>query len=377
MENYQDKYKKYKKKYLDLKLTQNGGKDNTSYFETIIIKETDILYHGTHNYIDGKLNNPAFFSKDILQSLGHILAPFCMRRKHLTERIIQGIFPMIYCYKAIRKLKLLKILKPHLSKDSFDLIYNIEILWKYLLKKENCVEILNEFYKRVKENSVETLDEEIINNVNLCEVFNKIMKIYKIDCSNGCFRGWVNVAGYYLLSMIDYKKYLKEIGLTHDDIDGFYVENDQDEIILFDTKLINKVEVYYVFPYKKCDLLVRDKVDYIKDYIYWKNEYNDNSSEYQFFIEFIIDYNTILDESNKWEFNWYNTSCEKYNPYEPISEDCKVVYDFETISTKISISYDQKDNVDYLKDYIEKIKQSTNFNFGMVISSYYHEKYKK
>lgn len=370
MQNYQEKYTKYKKKYLDLKLVQNGGKDNTLFFETTIIKKEDILYHGTHNYIDGNLNVPAFLSKDILQSLGHILAPFCVYIKDLTTRIIQGIFPMIYCYKAKRELKLLKILKAHLSNESFELIYNTEILWKYLFKKENYVEILNEFYKKMKNYDVIKKDDKVITNVNSCEVFDKMMKKYKKDCNKKCFGGWLNVPGYYLLSVIDYKEYLKEIGLTHDDIDGFYVENDQDEIILLDTNLIRQVDVYYVFPYRKISLPLSDKIEYIENYNYWKKEYNDDSKEPQTFVNFVTEYSTIQDDYHEWGFGWYSTSCEKYNPYEPISEDCNITTKPQIISTKISISHDDKNKVNYLKDYIEKIKQSNDFIFSSVVSHY-------
>ena len=280
------KYLKYKTKYLKLK-NQLGG---NNLFDIFTISPDRILYHGNQNNVQGNLFNPAFFSEDIMQSLGHILIWYrefadknlCnINRNVIENKIINFLqnkcYPLIHIYKSTRELKFLKINNPQISQNSFGKIYNIPILQKYIfnLEKEKRNRILSIHitkmlnlnlaikYPKLNE-GVYKGDDETKINTNITE----LLTIYNKVCRS-CFKSWYNTPGYYLLSEIDYNRYFKEIGLIKETehIDGIYVEVDQDEIVLFDTSLVKKEDTLFILPYSLMDIPLIEKQEFIKKYI--------------------------------------------------------------------------------------------------------------
>lgn len=312
--DYKQKYLKYKKKYLNLK----GGEHN---FDIYTIDETDELYHGTFNKLVGNLLAPSFFSKDILQSLGHILSDLHYGAK-LDNKI--SCFPTIYNFKAKRKINLLKINKPYNYKDSFDTLFVPHVLWTYLLKKNDYIDIFFNFLIKLKKiyTRITIPHKSRINRNTICEYFNFYMDGYKRGCKNSCFMGWANIPGYYLLSCIDYNKYLQEIGITTQDIDGIYVEQDQDEIILFDSSLLELRDTYYIFPYTYKLKSIEDTKKFMEQYINFSTEYKLTKIRNPLFLE-LLDKYTFIDDSEKWGFNWYMTECDHYDPLKEIFDDSK------------------------------------------------------
>ena len=314
--DYKLKYLKYKKKYLNLK----GGEHN---FDIYTIDETDELYHGTFNKLMGNLIAPSFFSKDMLQSLGHILSGLHYQAKNLSNKT--SCFPTIFNFKAKRKINLLKINKPYSYTDSFDLLFVPHILWKYLLIINDPVDIFYNFLKKLQKiyTSLKIPESKsLITIENMCEVFNYNMNGYKHGCKRSCFMGWANIPGYYLLSCIDYNKYFQEIGVTTQDIDGIYVEQDQDEIILFDPSLLELHDTYYIFPYTYKFKSIEDNKNFMKKYINFSTEYKKYKFHNPSFLKLLDEY-TFIDGIEKWGFNWYKTECDHYDPLKEIFDDSK------------------------------------------------------
>lgn len=314
--DYKLKYLKYKKKYLNLK----GGDHN---FDIYTINEIDELYHGTFNKLVGNLSAPSFFSKDMLQSLGHIVGDLHYYTKNLNNKT--SCFPTIFNFKAKRKINLLKINKPYSYEDSFDLLFVPDILWKYLLKKSDHVDIFYNFLKKLQKIYTRIAipaTKLLITTENMCELFNANVNGYKRGCKNGCFMGWANIPGYYLLSCIDYNKYFQEIGIITQDIDGIYVEQDQDEIILFDPSLLELRDTYYIFPYTYKLKNIEDKKKFMEQYINFSTEYKQTKIHNPYFLELLNKY-TFIDDSEKWGFNWYKTECDHYDPLKEIFDDSK------------------------------------------------------
>jgi hypothetical protein len=356
-----------------------GGNRN---FDIKTIDETDVLYHGSYNKLIGNLLSPSFYSQDMLQSIGHILGKLHYETRSLDE--ISSCFPTIYNFKPKRKINLLKINKPHDNKNSFDLLYVPKIIWKYLLERENYVDIFYNFMVKLKKMYPDIYmpkNKSYFTKDSMCALYDYYMNGYKSGCEISCFMGWANVPGYYLLSCINYNEYFKEIGICAQEtntIDGIYVEQDQDEIILFDSSLLELRDTYYVFPYIYKLSSIEDKKKFMEKYIEFSAEYRKTKIRDDLFLKLIAEY-PFINETEKWGFNWFKTECDNFDPLEEIFDDskpetqkgcaeykqCKKRFHTNVTtfdencnvtfkSSKISIQ--NLKNADLLRDYMECIK---------------------
>ena len=194
-----------------------------------------------------------------------------------------------------------------------------------LLKKSDHVDIFYNFLKKLQKIYIRLKippTKSLITTKNMCELFNSNVNGYKRGCKNGCFMGWTNIPGYYLLSCIDYNKYFQEIGVTTQDIDGIYVEQDQDEIILFDPSLLELRDTYYIFPYTYKSASIEDKKNFMEQYINFSTQYNQTKLRNPLFLH-LLDKYTFIDDFEKWGFDWYKTECDYYDPLKEIFDDSK------------------------------------------------------
>ena len=156
------------------------------------------------------------------------------------------------------------------------------------------------------------------------------MTKYLEVCEGYCFGAWGNTPGYYLLTKIDYNKYLKQIlpNITNtiDNIDGIYVDRDQDEIILFNNANINKIySIHYILPYFYKDKSLQEIKQFIinfidKSTIYLKD--NTNLENNQQLLEILSAFNFIDSaKKEKWNFDWFRTFCKDFDPYKEIDEN--------------------------------------------------------
>jgi hypothetical protein len=373
--NYQQKYLKYKAKYLNLKKIKGGDKS----FEIIELKKGTILYHGTYNNIPDMPFTPVFFSTDILQSLGHIILKFQKINylyneyksnitKNKTDKNIEEInknikginyrlntisscYPVIYNYSFNRSIKLLKMNDVHTYDNTFKKLFNVKILMKYIYENEKAYEIINDHVTRMKnigtdygnfEESIEKYNEK--SEAEKKEIIKKILEIYNNKCREGCFGGWTNTPGYYIINNIDFNAYFKEIKLINKDdvIDGIYVERDQDEIIIFNINDLSNKDINYILPfsYEKNNkrknntdhidytghiYYINKYIEYAKifktDYLKFPNSISKNSEKFINLITKLCYIDHTNSDDKKWIFAWFITACEKYNPYLDINDN--------------------------------------------------------
>ena len=387
--DYKKKYLKYKNKYLSLKNMHGGINEN---FKIHTLTPSDILYHGTHFKLTGKFFTPAYFSTDILQSFGHILTEYSKILKtddRITQLIkidkISKCYPSLYVYKVNNYVKLLKMLNPNNFAISFGLLFNKDILSKYIFENASKDKIMITFI-----NKLVAIGKTPVHYNGTIENIKENIQIYLNTCELTCFGGWANTPGYYLLNMIDYNSYLSEVKIINPrtKIDGLYIEKDQDEIVLFDSSKLIEQNHHLILPYNTKDLPKIDKLKFITNYINNMKSYKTDDTSYNNLIHMFKQFSHI-DDTTEWGFDWFITPCEKYNPYEKIEETCakelkckertpqelgyppsfsKDCLNPESrISSKLSI--ENMDNIDKLKDYIEYIKTKCSIKlFGLDIN---------
>jgi hypothetical protein len=154
--------------------------------------------------------------------------------------------------------------------------------------------------------------------------------------------GWSNTPGYYLLSQIDYNSYFQEILpkiMYNIVIDGIYVERDQNEIILFNTDKLNKeYTVNYILPFKFYDMTQKEEAnierarEFILDYDRKCNAFRTDIEIEENQTQLIDKYKEFSyiseDKSKQWQFDWFFTFCENYDPYTelvPNELNCKTL----------------------------------------------------
>ncbi len=150
------------------------------------------------------------------------------------------------------------------------------------------------------------------------DIFIQIINQYRYKCEDECFGGWANTPGYYLLSSIDYNEYFRELEIIkqYDTIDGLYIENDQDEIVMFNLENIIKTQVNFILPYQLRNFSNEVHVNFIERYIdNFKNNQIDDLLEQMY--QFNIVYNEV-----EWDFNYFHTPCFNYDPYISIETNC-------------------------------------------------------
>ena len=331
----------------------------------------------------------------MLQSLGHILAPY--RNINKNYKNIISCFPMIHCFTPKKKINLLKINKPYDFNNSFNLLFNADIIWKYLQKIPNHEDIFYSFYDKLcKIYNLTPKEDEIKRLGTFCNFYKFHITGYRIGCEISCFGGWADTPGYYLLSCIDYNAYFKELKIIDYDIEGIYIEQDQDEIILFNLTNITSYNapnnIYYIFPYMLKDLSFVEKKNFIKKYICYSCDYKKTKKLSPSFISMLNNYKNI-NKDDKWNFSWYKTKCSLYDPYTEIYDDKKPVNEkgcaeFESCKHRIpsyikdentgitdcikpwksnKISIENLNNIKYLLDYIEQIKTWNDPKFTSII----------
>jgi hypothetical protein len=313
--DYKNKYIKYKNKYLQLK----GGEP---IFSIYTINETDELYHGSYNNITEKLKTPSFLSKDMLQSLGHIISSLPSTSETNLNKIT-SYFPIIYNYKPQKTLKLLKINKPYNTLETFDKIYNVDILWEFLIKEPNYINILSNFIDKITD--LYPIYQKKFSEYNK-RVYDYYIKKYKKLCNSSCFMGWVDTIGYYLLSNIDYNNYFKSIGICYENVEGFYIEQDQDSIILLNTDNIEIIDKYFVLPYFYKNKSYQEQKNFINKYLCFSKQYKINKRGDIYDLVILIDEYAYIDETKKmWEIDWHRTFCDYYNPLKDVYDKTKPV----------------------------------------------------
>ncbi len=370
MLDYKQKYLKYKEKYLTLKKQLGGAFDNFS-IETL---DSGInLYHGSFNKVYGNLNAPAYYSRDPLQSLGHLLSTSTKIDNAISEipdkdiDKISTCYPLIYVYTLNTKIKLLKMkVGLNLFNESFGILLNKSVIKKYLDLLENKNVVLNNFKTKLS-----LIGSNITSNYETTysdfdSKFNYLFDLYLSKCSNECFAGWANTPGYYILSSINYNSYLKEIMedvIGSNQLDGIYVENDQDEIILFNNDKFESVnKIQYVLPYSYKEKTDEEIKSFIKKYddaciLYMSKDSIENRQiGKRNLIELFKLFNQINDEQ-KWNFDWFQVYCKNYNPYENTNEDtCE-------LKGKVVDEVDEVDKVGKVKCYKLKCSKRFPINF--------------
>jgi hypothetical protein len=320
---YKQKYLKYKKKYLELKY--GGG--SKEYFKIETIEKNTHLYHATYNKLTGFVYNPGYYSKDPLQSLGHVLSTATKwdNMKIKNEILIKDLdkitcYPYMYVFKNKNDLKLLRMevgKSEESYNNTFKIIFNQEKIIEYINRNTNKDNIKSQFIEKIrgigklKDNKEQDFETILGNYIN-------------IWCQEQCFGGWANTPGYYILSKIDYNAYLKEIlpDIVTEDIDGIYVARDQDEIILFNNdKLDTNYNIKYILPYTYINKSTDDIKKFILEFIEKYNKIPRNvkdlngSSELTDFKNIYIEFNKINNET-KWNFDWFQSFCKEYDPYD-------------------------------------------------------------
>jgi len=307
-------------------------------FEIYNLVQGTIIYHGTFfKLLDCQVWTPAFYSTDILQSLGHILTKFDVlntkndqgETKAVDKRLndISNCFPLLYSYKVFQNVKLLKLINPSNFLDTFNILFNKEKLAAAIAATKMALEIIHIFHDKLS-GILPILPEK---DYLTTESFGQLFDLYIENCKDTCFGGWGNTPGYTLLTLIDYNKYLVDIGLIEGgtSVHGIYVERDQDEIILLkndDCLVTNNVS--FVLPYEFVNKPRIDAQAYIDTYIKYATELKntektvvENYNNRAEFINHVIPY-AYIDNNKKWDIDWFFTQCVNYNPYKEIRENC-------------------------------------------------------
>lgn len=362
----------------------------TPLFEVITMDNNDAIYHGTHYKLIGNVPYaPGYFSRDILQSLGHIMRDFkeligsyrTFNKAAIDKKIDDLVcIPSIYNYKFKDDTNLLVLKYPHIN-TTFSKLFIPTVLAKYVRNTDNNTEIVVKFQEKVI--SATQTDPKYFHGKSLEEIIGE----YRNNCMFTCFGGWTNTPGYFLLQSIDYNSYFHEIGILDIStrVSGLYIPRDQDEIVLFGdigTK-INYLSRSYVLPYSYIDRDPQDSAQFIENFIRSIGEYKVtanvdsllNISRYSF------EYNIVRDETDndierEWNFSWFLTDLTNFNPYLTQEESG---YNYKIPITDIIARFEHRltyrsskislDDIDTLRPYLIKfigailIKwNSDNFN---------------
>ena len=321
------------------------------------------IYHGSYHKIDNyQLNVPTFYSLDILQSLGHILIPVqsyfhyfkhnhyirLLGNKNHTIYKPLNYYPVIYIYKIRETESINLLLLDDVWNDDFSHIYIPKILYKYVIIHPDFVNIIYKFCSQIMDIYRDPIIYEIFNKLKIIigskDLTNDIeidyivkyylnqnlltiLERYAKKCAKECFRSFLNISGYELLTKIDYNAYFNEIGIKDPEniIDGFYVPNDQDEIILLNNNKIEIRDILYIVPYSYLKENDEQIIKYITEYLRLKSLIKKSYSKDNPFLNFyghylklgknLDDLTNLLTLENSWFFDYYSTYCNNFNPY--------------------------------------------------------------
>ena len=379
------------------------------------IDNDTIIYHGSFSNIkDGKVNQPAYYSTDIVQALAPLYTTIIGNILYFKNNIMQSklikrgydYYPLIYKYKINNNNNnLLYIDYP--NADKFKKLYNPIILCNFLFLNQNLDEIIKNMYIKgllIKNdkflNKLNNLyDFNLYNyhkNDSLIILINKLkilelIKEYKIICNNTCFGSYHNIFGYYLLSCIDFNSYFKEINIIDQSttISGIFVPNDQNEIIFLNNNNLLLYDIIYCIPYyfkeyflNNSKKLLQCKIkEYITKYAHLITKYNNIRDYYDEFSRtyskdnfihtnllqhlfqlIIINNNTseyikfnipTFDEhkqNNIWFFDFLTSNCTEIYPNTYNTKNCETYNDIYSV-----------DNLLYEMIYNRKINYPSNF----------------
>lgn len=332
--------KKYNKYLKYLKKNLAGGENKNLKFY-IMLKDTT-LWHGTYNKIIGNFATPVYFSNDISQSVGHIIYKYIDIYDNLqkldkinTQKLkinldyVSNYYPNLLQIKLSDNLNLLRIINPNNYNETFAKLYDSNILAKYIFAETNSKNIIEKFIEKIRGLQNKTADK--MNDILMQDTseINKIISIVNLYlgqiCSYQCFGGWGNTPGYFLLNSINYNNYFQELKIiqSNEIIDGIYVEQDQSEIILFDTKKIYIENDFYLLPYSFGEDIKLNKL-FIQEYITKSKEYIENKDEkYIDYANFLIKF-AQKNTTEIWDISWFLTKCENYKPLEKIYDETKL-----------------------------------------------------
>ena len=176
----------------------------------------------------------------------------------------------------------------------------------------------------------------------------------------------MNIPGYYLLQIIDYNNYFKDIKIIDSDIiiEGFYIPNDQDEIILFNNCNLTYKEIIYIVPFFLNNISEeeRERKSRIKEYI---NRYIELATNLKsqipcpelytdFYEHYIklgkkidIEDNTDLTLENSWYFDYFTSYCTEFHAYTQITSNCPFNRNREEYNECKTKNYSDKNFYDY------------------------------
>ena len=303
-----------------------------------MVKNT-IIYHGTYFKLSENVWAPAYYSTDILQSLGHILTKFDTlntlntkdeksKNDDINKRLdsISNCFPLLYSYNVSKTVNLLKLINPSNFSDTFNKLFNKQELSAAISGKgtPEKFNIIQTFSNKLSGIGIKT-PSHVSLTTDFDSSFSILFDIYIKQCDYSCFGGWANTPGYTLLSLIDYNKYFIDIGLMPNKtvVHGIYVERDQDEIILFkNNDCVEHNDISFVLPYEFTDKPIADARTYIDTYIKYATERkNQNDKNRQNFIDHVIKY-AYISSDKKWDIDWFMVACDNYDPYTKIIDNC-------------------------------------------------------
>ena len=326
-------------------INKTQRRSDKSNFSIYTIPIDSNLYHGSLNNIQTKVNIPSYFSQDLLQSVGHIYSSlyrgYDVLKKHkmITQidefDIIKSIksdllsYPLIYKFTNFNTIYLLQIYKSYerIIDSNYNLLYEPKILLLYIIKTGRMEEIRQNFIERLVNTGVDDFDID-------CNSFILLLENYQLLCGVGCYTSFMNTPGYYILSQIDYNNYFIDIGLISKGtiIHGIYVENDQDEIIMFDNNSINNIDTinsFYILPYSYIDKNIEMKKEFITNYITKVSTLNSKNYKKvrKDLVNILSDFNMINEivNINKWDFDWFESPCILFDPYKiQTCDDCSL-----------------------------------------------------
>jgi hypothetical protein len=206
----------------------------------------------------------------------------------------------------------------------------------------NADEIKNLFIHKIDALGVFNIRSDSDINIK----FEQYLDQWSGYCEASCFAGWANTPGYLLLSKINYNEYFKELKLIDDDVTGMYVNNDQDEIIMFES--LNRVNKIPVFPHDVLNVSSDAQLEFIEKY--------KTLPEHEFMKHCVKPYIYFMGLDNiryTWDFGFFKTKCVTYNPYKPIAkqlmlnktQNCKSTCRISTIPSDYDFRHFDPENL--------------------------------
>ena len=175
-------------------------------FEIYNLVQGTIIYHGTFfKLLDCQVWTPAFYSTDILQSLGHILTKFDVlntkndqgETKEVDKRLndISNCFPLLYEYKVSRNVKLLKLINPS-NFLTFNILFNKEKLSAAIADTKIDLKIIRIFHDKLSGINIILPEKDDLTT----ESFGQLFDLYIENCKSHMFWGMGKYTWIYFIN---------------------------------------------------------------------------------------------------------------------------------------------------------------------------------